>query len=219
MKKQGIKNIVWDWNGTIVNDAWLFVDIMNKVLKKNNLPSINLKKYKKNFCFPIEDYWSGLGFNFTKQEFQKLNNFFISEYQKKMFVPLVHDNIVPLFDLLKKAGVQQFVLSASEQKLLNQSVKHYKLNSFFSGVYGVDNLSARGKEHVGKTLLKKHSLGCEETLFIGDTEHDCSVAENLGCDVLLISHGHIDHAKLLQTKKTVLKTVSNLKSFLIQSII
>ena len=219
MKKQGIKNIVWDWNGTIVNDAWLFVDIMNLVLKKNNLPSINLKQYKKTFCFPIENYWSSLGFSFTKQEFQKLNNFFISEYQKKMFLPLVHKNLVPLFSLLKKAGVQQFVLSASEQKLLNRAVNYYKLRSFFSDVSGVDNLNALGKERAGKTLLKKHSLRCEETLFIGDTEYDCSVAESLGCDILLISHGHIDHARLLQTKKTVLKTVLNLKSFLFQSII
>ena len=39
------KNIIWDWNGTIVDDAFLFVDIMNKTLQKHNLPLINLKEY------------------------------------------------------------------------------------------------------------------------------------------------------------------------------
>jgi len=33
-----IKNIIWDWNGTIVDDAWVFVEIMNRVLKREGLP-------------------------------------------------------------------------------------------------------------------------------------------------------------------------------------
>ena len=34
------KHIVWDWNGTLVDDTWLFVDIMNGVLKDRNLIKI-----------------------------------------------------------------------------------------------------------------------------------------------------------------------------------
>ncbi|GAH94581.1 unnamed protein product [marine sediment metagenome] len=32
------KHVIWDWNGTLINDVWLVVDIMNKMLKKRNLP-------------------------------------------------------------------------------------------------------------------------------------------------------------------------------------
>ena len=62
------KNIIWDWNGTIVDDAWVFVDIMNRFLKKNNLPIISLEDYQQNFCFPIQNYWRSLGFKFTPKE-------------------------------------------------------------------------------------------------------------------------------------------------------
>jgi phosphoglycolate phosphatase len=31
------KHIIWDWNGTLIDDAWLCVDIMNKILEKRNL--------------------------------------------------------------------------------------------------------------------------------------------------------------------------------------
>ena len=31
----GFKNIIWDWNGTIIDDAWVFADIMNNVLQKH----------------------------------------------------------------------------------------------------------------------------------------------------------------------------------------
>ena len=43
------KNIIWDWNGTLVDDAWVFVDIMNRFLKKMNLPIISLEDYQQNF--------------------------------------------------------------------------------------------------------------------------------------------------------------------------
>ena len=44
---------VWDWNGTIVDDAQLFVDIMNLFLKEQRLPLIDVEVYRENFEFPI----------------------------------------------------------------------------------------------------------------------------------------------------------------------
>ena len=41
------KHIIWDWNGTLVDDTWLFVDIMNGVLKNRNLNRINLSPISK----------------------------------------------------------------------------------------------------------------------------------------------------------------------------
>ena len=39
-----IKHIIWDWNGTLIDDAWLFVEIMNGELKDRHLPLINIKQ-------------------------------------------------------------------------------------------------------------------------------------------------------------------------------
>ena len=210
--KNKIKNIVWDWNGTIVNDAPLFVDVMNGLLKTKGLPVTTLNFYKKNFCFPIEKYWSSLGFSFTKQEFIVLNNFFISEYKKRMFEPSLHKGILDLV-LLMGGGNKQFVLSASEQGLLNSSIEFYKLNNVFSDCLGVNNLNARGKIALGKKLFEQHGLKNNETLFIGDTEHDKEVADSLGSQIVLIAHGHVSFQKLKKTKAPVVKSVSELQSF------
>ena len=39
------KHVIWDWNGTLVDDTWLFVDIMNGVLKDRNLQGITPVSY------------------------------------------------------------------------------------------------------------------------------------------------------------------------------
>lgn len=206
-----VKNIIWDWNGTIVNDAWVFVDVMNAVLQKKLLPPTNLKHYRQNFCFPIQSYWRGLGFTFTDRGFKQLNEKFIFEYQKKMFLPDIHKNMLALLKNLKKKQINQFVLSASEQSLLNKSINHYGLGGFFSGVYGVNNLNAVGKKELGQHLCVKHRLNIKETILIGDTEYDRDVAAGLGCLVLLVSHGHINHQRLLETGERVLGSVNKLR--------
>ena len=209
-----IKNIIWDWNGTIVDDAWVFVGVMNSVLKKNNLPLTTLKSYRKEFCFPIQDYWRGLGFQFTEDSFNRLNEGFIHEYQKKMFLPQIHKGLRVLFGVLNKQNISQFILSASEKLLLKRSINHYKLENFFKGVYGVDNLNAQGKESAGLALLLEHNLSPEETVLIGDTEYDCRVADSLGCAVLLVSYGHINGRRLSQTGRPVVSSVKELEDHL-----
>ena len=208
------KNIIWDWNGTIINDAWVFVDIMNKILQKNGLPLTTLKHYRQNFCFPIQNYWKKLGFQFTDESFDKLNQNFIFEYQKKMFLPKPHVGLLTFLKRLKKHKKKQFILSASEKKLLNKSVEYYNLGRFFDGVYGVDNLNAVGKKDLGVVLCKKHNLKMKETILIGDTEYDKEVAEHIGCEFILVSHGHIEHQRLLKTNKRVVDSLETLKKIL-----
>ena len=64
------KHVIWDWNGTLVDDTWLFVDIMNGVLKDRNLQGITLDDYRNVFDFPVQDYYTKLGFNFSEEAFE-----------------------------------------------------------------------------------------------------------------------------------------------------
>ena len=62
-----IKHIIWDWNGTLLDDCWLCVESINKLLLKRGLPLIDKEKYLDIFCFPVEDYYIKLGFDFEKE--------------------------------------------------------------------------------------------------------------------------------------------------------
>ena len=206
--------IVWDWNGTIVNDAWVFVDVMNFFLKKKGLPQTTIDDYKKTFGFPIQNYWKTLGFKFNDKEFNKLNKLFIEEYQKRIFLPKLQPGIVDLIKKINKFKIKQFVLSASENSLLHKSVGFYKINYLFEDVLGVDNLNAVGKISLAKVLLKKNNLHLKKTLVIGDTKYDLDVAQALGCMALLVSHGHIEHKRLLDLRVPLVQSVKEIEKFL-----
>ena len=169
------KNIIWDWNGTIINDAWLFVDIMNFFLNTKGLPLISLNDYKQHFCFPVQDYWKHLGFNFNENTFNKLNRDFIKLYKKKLFKAKPHSGIKSFILQLNKLGYKQFVLSASEETILKKSVNYYNFNNLFVGVYGVDNLNATGKTEAGKQLCKNHKLNMAHLLLPPGVARDAHI--------------------------------------------
>lgn len=205
-----IKNIIWDWNGTIVDDASLFVEIMNCSLRRSNLKPITLNDYKNLFRFPIVDFWKLLGFQFNDVQFNKMNSLFIENYKKQMFSPYLHNNIESTFKRVSQLGVNQFIVSASENTILNTCVKHYKINKYFQDISGVNNLNALGKLNVAENLILKHSLDIDTCLFIGDTEHDAEIAIELGAKVLLVSYGHIAKKRLLKTSCPVIDHIAEL---------
>ncbi len=208
------KNIIWDWNGTIVDDAYLFVDIMNKTLQKHDLPLINLKKYRSSFCFPIQKYWKKLGFVFDKSSFNALNKQFIFDYRQRMFEPSLQKDIVSLLKKIKNRGFKQFVLSASEQNLLNKSLEYYSVSEYFDSIVGVNNLNALGKEKRGLEMMLKNNLLKKETLIIGDTEYDLNVSKLLGCDCLLLSTGHFSKNRLKKINAPVVDSIDEISLFI-----
>jgi hypothetical protein len=58
------KNIIWDWNGTLLNDITICIKSMNILLKERTLPLISEDKYRDIFTFPVRNYYEQLGFDF-----------------------------------------------------------------------------------------------------------------------------------------------------------
>jgi hypothetical protein len=63
--------IIWDFNGTILDDLELSLNSINIVLKRRNLPIIKDKAaYRTKFGFPIENYYRSLGMDFEKEPYK-----------------------------------------------------------------------------------------------------------------------------------------------------
>jgi len=179
------KHVIWDWNGTLINDVWLVVDIMNKMLKKRNLPKIDSKKYREIFDFPVIKYYIKLGFDFSKESFEELTVEFIGEYyarfnECKLFdeaeevleltVEFIGEyyarfNECKLFDeaeeVLKKIrdrGISQSILSASKEDVLTEKIKYYGIDKYFSRIIGLDNHYAESKIENGKKWIEELNL-------------------------------------------------------------
>ena len=191
-----IKEIVWDWNGTLINDTSLCVDILNKILFLHDQPSISIEYYRNNFSFPVSAFYKGISLPSSGKKFDDLSLSFISEYRLKWKECNLQPGVLQILKLIQQLGLRQSILSAGNQLDVEVFLDHFKLESFFNQVFGTDNIKAEGKIELGKKFITDSNLRPEEILLVGDTIHDLQVANEIGCIVLLFSQGHNSNNQL-----------------------
>ena len=214
-----LKHIIWDWNGTMLDDRWLTIAAMNIVLARRNMAELTEDRYLQLFTFPVIEYYRRLGFDFDKEPFSVSGSEFINEYNARAFEPQLHDGIIDLIAELNENGVSHSILSASSQKILNKLAKHHNINHYFIAVLGQDNHYAYGKIETGKMWINKLGIAPKNTLFIGDTEHDLEVANAIGSHCALLSWGHSSTERLENRGINVFDAMSDLRSWINASFI
>lgn len=209
------KHIVWDWNGTILNDRWLWVETMNQLLRERGLRQISEDEYQNDFHFPLRNYFRTLGFNFQKEPFDKLAMEFMMCYRNRWKECELHVNTKNLLQVVDKHGLTQSVLSAIQHELLQDMIDFYKLGSFFSEQLGIDDHLMTSKLENGRLQMEQLALKQTEVLFVGDTQHDFEVATAMGVQCMLIAHGHNSREKLQTTGAEVVVSMYDLQEELV----
>ena len=208
------KHIIWDWNGTLLDDTWLCVEGINKSLEKRSLQTITKEIYRKVFSFPVEDYYERLGFDFKKEPFEVAGDEFVAYYAKCFHKVKLHKQVSSALGALEIAGFSQSILSAGKQEYLDQWVKVHGLSEYFIIIRGIDNQYARGKIELGISFIKELPYEKDEIIMVGDTVHDSDVADAMGIDCLLIDHGHMGNKKLKATGRKVFSNIEQVRDHL-----
>ena len=69
-----MKTVVWDWNGTLLDDVEVCIQTVNAMLHQRNLPLIeNVNQYQSVFTFPVIDYYRQVGFDLNRERFEDLS--------------------------------------------------------------------------------------------------------------------------------------------------
>jgi phosphoglycolate phosphatase len=207
-----MQTVIWDWNGTLLNDIDFCVSAINSLLKKRNLAQLNRELYKDVFTFPVQNYYEAIGFNFEKEQFAIPANEFMKIYTSGVNQCKLHPSSVEILSYFKTCDVRQFVLSAMKQELLEETLKHQSIFNFFEGVFGVNNNYGISKIERGKQLISELKLNRNETWIIGDTIHDFEVAKELRIKCILIADGHQSEERLQNTGTTVIRKLDDLKN-------
>ncbi len=193
------KAIIWDYNGTLLDDLSIGLQSINEMLAKRKLPLLSAESYREVFTFPVKNYYQSVGFDFEKEDWDVTAKEFISLYKSLLPKSNIFPEAIQLLAHFSSLGKKQFILSAMEQNMLNNSVKTENIGSFFSEISGIDNIYASSKIENGIKMIKNHQLSPKDVCLLGDTTHDYEVAQKLGCNCILIAAGHQSITKLKQT--------------------
>lgn len=206
-----IKHIIWDWNGTLLDDLDVSMEALNHVLESENLPLVlDKEEYRKYFQFPVIEYYKKVGFDFNKTPFSMLAKQYMDYYQPNSLFCSLHKHVEETLQQVKSKNISQYLLSASNLDFLHQQLAVYEIKKYFLDIKGLDNIHAYSKADLAKCFVEENGFNPDEVLFVGDSVHDSEVAKNANCHCVLIANGHEHKSKLLNTDAYV---VDNMKQF------
>ncbi len=200
--------IIWDWNGTLLNDVQMCVDCMNVLLEKRHLPRLSLETYRSVFNFPVRDYYEEIGFDFSREDFGIPAKEFMDLYHRFLPETLLFPCAEEVLEYFKKEGYRQLVLSAMEHNSLMKTLEERDILDYFDAVSGIDNIYAGSKQEMARAFLNRLGLNSLDMVLVGDTLHDREVAQVLGIDYLLVAAGHQSKSRLLEKTDKVVDLLS-----------
>ena len=205
-----IRCIIWDWNGTLLDDVELCVQTINEMLDKRDLQTLSLSGYKDVFSFPVKNYYQKIGFDFRNEPFEIPALEFTERYNDQVIGCQLHEDSFRILSYFHSIGIRQFILSAMKQDILEECLNHFRISHFFEHVSGLDNHYAVSKLENGHRLISDLKLDVADLVLIGDTVHDFEVANALGCPCILLANGHQSKEVLQATGASVIDRLSQL---------
>jgi len=186
-----MKNIIFDWSGVVRNALTSQIWIVNRIFEKYGVGSITLKEFKENWTQPPALFYQTYlpeGYNET----ERVKLFQALQLDKDCPKAGSFGEVVELIHKCKEKGYFLAVLSSDFPETLFPEVKKYGLENIFSEII----TDANDKLEPVQKIIKEHNLKLEETLFVGDSNHEIDVAKKTGIKSVAVTWGFVSENKL-----------------------
>ncbi len=197
-------HLVWDWNGTLLNDLEIVVASTNTAFLKVGGKAISADDHRRRFRRPIIEFYSeSLGRELLETEFLEMDQIFHQSYLDSMVnVTLTHD------------AVQAMAAWKGTQSLLSMWFHHELVPTVtrfgleFLRVDGLrDPLNGTYKADHLRNHLAELGMAAEEVVLIGDSVDDADAARAVGARCVLYSGGFTDEENLRACGVPVARTL------------
>ena len=207
-----LDSIIFDFNGTLLDDFKLTYDIEKEIFKSYGLKGFSKKRCKDTFINPINKYYDALGLNEKDYNYKEMNSRFFEEYLKRWKEEsyLFKNEKEVLIDL-KARGFRLYILSATEINLLKEQLEYLGIIDLFTDFIAASNKESKSKIEFGKEFIKKHGLNKDNSLLIGDTLHDFESAEAFNIDSIYFTKGHNSKKRLKTLNKPLVNSYKKIE--------
>lgn len=211
--QKNYSGLIWDWNGTLIDDVHAALYAVNDMLSKRGKAAITLSQYYAYFDTPISKFYAHL-FDLHTVTMDTIAKEFALGYEKYIAEDPIFDGAVEILQSVEEKQIKQIILSSSAQTTVETDVKDYGLHSYFHVISGADNHRAESKVHRANRVIDDVFGHDRNLLVIGDTLHDYQVAQSLGVDCVLFSKGHQSKQDLQQTNTAVIDHLGELQQYI-----
>ena len=180
-------SVIWDWNGTLLDDTQAALDTLNAMLAKRGGRRIAMDFYRDHFAFPVKPFYEAIGVRLGNEDWDALAREYHDIYAEQ--AKGLNAETFAALEYAKGRGARQAIVSALRQDLLSAITEELGVARYMDFVYGVDNLDGRSKIERAHELVAEMGVAPQDAVLIGDSLHDKEVADAIGVRCVLCAQG------------------------------
>ncbi|WP_102410176.1 HAD hydrolase-like protein [Beduinella massiliensis] len=215
--KPKVRHIIWDFNGTLLQDAELALSIDNRLLRQMGMEPITLEEYRTFMRNPVELFYQDLGVDLQKHDFAQINEAFLEEFDREVLRAGLMPGALESLAAARDAGYTQSILSSSYEPTLRRQAEDLGLLPFMRAVTGLEDNRGGTKEERGLHQLATLGVAPEEAVLVGDMMTDAFVASHMGCRCILVEGGHNTRRRLCQCGMPVAQDITKVLPILMEA--
>lgn len=205
--------IIWDFNGTLVDDVYAALGAVNDMLLRRNQSAITINEYYKAVDTPIWKFYEQVFIPDTITPAEAIAEF-DSGYEKHLKPQPLMSGAVDVLLHFQKVQKHQIVVSASHIDKVSLRLKELEVSQFFSAVLARTDYNAGDKTYLAKQYFEENSISPEDVAVIGDCVADWQMAQSLHCDCILNTKGHQSRREFAVTDAVIIDSLSELKNII-----
>ncbi len=206
-----IKTVIWDFNGTLIDDAEAGILAVNDMLTKRSQKPIDKVQYAAAVDTPIWKFYEKV---FVKGSItpEEAMVEFDTGYEKYLSENPLMEGALEMLRYFKEKDINQLVVSASHIDKVSARLKELNLYHYFDRVLAHSDYKAGDKTYLAKEYLKEKCISPENVVVIGDCVFDYNMAEGIGASCILTTKGHQTRRELSQTKALIVDSLTEIKN-------
>jgi phosphoglycolate phosphatase-like HAD superfamily hydrolase len=183
-------HVVWDWNGTLLDDLEIIVEAVNVGIAVHGLPPIDEDGYRDHFTRPVRAFYDSLfGRLVSDMEWEHLNKSFHDEYHARLHRAKLTEDALSAVARVEELGWTQSLLSMSVHDRLLEAVAAREIADRFALVSGLTGVTGGLKTQHLSIHLEALSAYPGQVVLIGDTPDDVTAARDLGAKAIIYDGG------------------------------
>ncbi|MFF7183066.1 HAD family hydrolase [Streptomyces sp. NPDC008121] len=192
------KHLVWDWNGTLLDDIQAVIGATNAAFAELGLPPITLARYRDLYTVPVPKFYERLmGRLPTETEWALMDGIFHRHYWQRADGCGLTAGAAELLAARQASGFTQSLLSLAPHAELVPLVRRHGIEARFVRVDGRTGASTVGKAaQMVRHLAALEGVEPERIVVIGDAADDALAAAHVGAKAVLYTGGSHSRASL-----------------------